>query len=323
MSGRALTEEQKDEVARRYAGGETAQKLADAFGCSTMPITRALRSRGVVMRKGGSKPGDPSRNRRFTDEQDVEIAVRYLAGEAIRPIAESYGACTAAVHGALKRTGTPRRDGAPQALFTTDQDLAIAAEYCAGKGMAQLAEERQCTAAAIRNVLKRCGVRSRRAGQAKIEYTPEEILEIVNLYEGGLSQEAVASRCGVSQNSVSRVLRKAGVKSRMHARGAEAHGMWKGGRVMLGDYVAVWVASDDPMASMRTTTGYVLEHRLVMARHLGRPLVSSETVHHKHNGDKTDNRIENLQLRHGKHGSGGAFMCAECGSHKVVSVDLA
>jgi len=60
-------------------------------------------------------------------------------------------------------------------------------------------------------------------------------------------------------------------------------------------YVKVWLHPDDFFYRMATKGRYVLEHRLVMAKSLGRCLHSWEIVHHiNHLGD--DNRIENLQL---------------------------
>jgi hypothetical protein len=61
-----------------------------------------------------------------------------------------------------------------------------------------------------------------------------------------------------------------------------------------------------------TTKGYLVvriegrtvrQHRLVMEQTLGRPLLESETVHHK-NGIRNDNRPDNLELRVSHHGQG-------------------
>jgi len=76
---------------------------------------------------------------------------------------------------------------------------------------------------------------------------------------------------------------------------------WRGGksRSQCG-YIRVYVSEDSPFYSMvsparRGKDKKVLEHRLVVAQHLGRCLEPWEIVHHI-NGIRDDNRIENLML---------------------------
>lgn len=80
-------------------------------------------------------------------------------------------------------------------------------------------------------------------------------------------------------------------------RRGELASNWQGGRQMSSaGYVKLHV-HDHPDAN----NGYVFEHRLVMEQHLGRRLEQDEIVHHI-DGDKTNNKIENLLLTHnGEH----------------------
>jgi len=83
--------------------------------------------------------------------------------------------------------------------------------------------------------------------------------------------------------------------SNHHQRGTLSHS-WKGGKTKnTSGYIMVKIEPDHPYYSMARKQGYVLEHRLIVASKLGRPLLKTEQVHHI-NGIKDDNRPDNLKL---------------------------
>lgn len=67
---------------------------------------------------------------------------------------------------------------------------------------------------------------------------------------------------------------------------------WRGGRFKSNQGYIHIKAWPHPFHNIQ---GYVLEHRLVMEKNIGRFLKEEEIVHHI-NGIKDDNRIENLQI---------------------------
>jgi len=89
------------------------------------------------------------------------------------------------------------------------------------------------------------------------------------------------------------------------------HYNWKGGIRRRMGYIQRY-APDHPFAKKR----YVYEHRLIVEKQIGRFLKPKEHVHHI-NGNKTDNRVENLMA----FVSNGAHIYFEnCG--KICPVDI-
>jgi DNA-binding CsgD family transcriptional regulator len=180
---------------------------------------------------------------------------------------------------------------------------------------AEIAEQAGCSTHAVQLYLLRNGIEPLRKASTQFEWNVDDA-EIVRMYQSGQSLRAISAQVGCSYQSIKRHLEKSGVKLRP-LRGSGPNQSQFIGRVGDGNgYWKVWVDPSDPLACMRDKYGYVKEHRLVMARSLGRALVRQETVHHI-NGNRGDNQLENLQLMWGKHTAGQRLACADCASSHV------
>ncbi len=194
--------------------------------------------------------------------------------------------------------------------------------YTSGTSAREIARRMDTDHQRVVRILRAAGVEILR-GRRPVHMTDQLKAAIVMSYAEGTPAESIASGFGLTTSYVLTKLKEWDVPRRAAGfqRGS-AHHAWVGGKLETGGgYIRVRVYPEDPFYSMAVHE-YVLEHRLVMARHLNRVLTDEETVHHI-DGDRTNNAIENLQLRQGKHGNGVAMRCADCGSHNVEAVQLA
>jgi DNA-binding CsgD family transcriptional regulator len=202
--------------------------------------------------------------------------------------------------------------------------MKVVSLYKGGHSLNALAERFGVSSKTIRNYLIRAGVPRRNRGNWPHPISEAIRERICRMYAKGLSQETIAAKIGYSQSKVSCVLKARGLRTDLDG---ERNHSWKGGRIVANGYVKVKISTLEPEGqalarAMLPDAAYIPEHRLAMARHLGRPLRKDETVHHIDDRDKQNNALSNLQLRIGQHGKGSVYRCAKCHSIDLEPVPL-
>ena len=129
---------------------------------------------------------------------------------------------------------------------------------------------------------------------AQKPYDLQKVNQIYELFESGSSIAEIVKAVGTNRETVRQYLLKRYTPKQKRAivlrnfkqpKGKNSPN-WKGGReITKAGYVRLWISR----------TERVLEHRLIMEKHLGRKLNRDEVIHHI-NGNNADNRLANLEL---------------------------
>lgn len=297
-----------------FNAGRTADEIGAALSVNAATVRSALRRLGVQMPRGP----------RVDAERVMKMFEMCAAGFPTSAISKAVGVPRATVKTTLYRGGA-KRPRVAVSEATLQQVLPL---YEDGHSATLIAKTLGVHPNSVLTAIRKAGIRPRRSGYRKM-VSKEQKQEMASAYAAGASTTQIAGQLGVEAGTVQRYLRAAGVLLRPKGfQQGEEHHNWKGGRIITEDgYVLVLLRPDDsfyPMAQIKTSDArYCLEHRLVMAKHLGRLLTEEETVHHKDDSDRSNNHISNLQLRRGNHGKGAALKCAVCGSHNIVADELA
>lgn len=195
----------------------------------------------------------------------------------------------------------------PKKFFATKKQLAAA--YKKHGSMWKVAKHFGVSKKLILNYMNKYGIE--RNQRRRTESYREEL---EGLIAKGLNGEQIGDEMGISGTYVYMLAKEFGFQI--------VDNYHKGFRISHNGYRLIRI----PGHSESDKAGYVKEHRVIAEKMIGRRLLENEVVHHK-NGDKLDNREENLEVmmkadHTSKHHTGKKWVGPVNGKRKTIMAKI-
>jgi transposase len=181
-------------VIERYLADEEVAAIAASYGVDQKTVYNVLKRNGVAKKQG-----------RLSETQKLDIAARYAKGTSAADIAAALGVSKRTVYNTIGKsdTGTKRTMGS----LSAEQEDLIIARYAAGEPVLQISRDfTNVHLQTIHNMLKRRGVVDPARAKPRVGAARES--QILDAVRGGSNVPAAMTAFGVSEGTVTRLLRK-------------------------------------------------------------------------------------------------------------------
>lgn len=206
-----ITPEQELEIINLYKQGFTLQKISTIYEIAIPLLRKKITKNNIVIR--------PSKTYiKITPEQELKIANLYKQGYAIEEIANMCNISKSSVFKSMKNNNLDvykERRYQQEEIITLEQELEITNLYKQGYTIEKIATIYKVPKLVISNNLKKNNITIRSSKNYSVETTPEQELEIINLYQQGESVEKIADICKLPKPIVRNRLKKHNTKEKL------------------------------------------------------------------------------------------------------------
>ena len=210
MTARKFTDEQEQEICRRYAEDrKSTVRLANDYGVSSTCIGDVLKRFGVKARSLKEAKGG------LTHQQEVEICERYQSGESAPLLGEAFGVYATTICKTLKQHGVRvRSNSEAHGGLASNQAIEVCRRYQVGESTMQLAREFGLRDATVGRLLRREGIKMRNAKEAQGGLSDDQEREVCRRYAAGDNTAQLSAAFGVTSCTVSNILKRGNINAR-------------------------------------------------------------------------------------------------------------
>lgn len=190
---RVLTDDKYDEIKGLYMSGFSSNKIADLYKVDKATIQKLLRAMGVKLRTNSLN---------INTKEFEELVEDYKSGYSLRELAKRYDCSGPGLKVYLQKKGVELRDKY-NILNDKKAQKELVEDYLNGIDSNTIMRAYHCSYPIFCRILSIHGVDLKRKNM-----TPEQCLEAITLFNGGMKVPDIAKRLGFEKSTIYTMLRK-------------------------------------------------------------------------------------------------------------------